>query len=106
MRTLGMSALKPRLSTVLKDQIVSELPSLMHDVELGIDDCRKRLVRLGEARETLQEQRLYLLHISQSFTSLIKAAVDGVYTHEFFSPAETDIGFSKRLRAVAQDLLL
>jgi len=105
-RTLGISALKPRLSTVLKDQIVSELPSLMHDVELGIDDCRKRLVRLGEARETLQEQRLYLLHISQSFTSLIKAAVDGVYTHEFFSPAETDIGFSKRLRAVAQDLLL
>jgi len=32
--------------------------------------------------------------------------VDGVYTHEFFGPAETDIGFSKRLRAVAQDLLL
>jgi len=63
MRTLGISALKPRLSTVLKDQIVSELPSLIHDVELGIDDCRKRLVRLGEARETLQEQRLYLLHI-------------------------------------------
>lgn len=106
MRSLGISALKPRLSTVLKDQIVSELPNLIHDVELGIDDCRKRLIRLGEARGTLQEQRLYLLHISQSFTSLIKAAVDGVYTHEFFGRAETDVGFSKRLRAVAQDLLL
>ena len=106
MRTLGISALKPRLSTVLKDQIVSELPSLIHDVELGIDDCRKSLLRLGEARGTLQEQRLYLLHISQSFTSLIKAAVDGVYTHEFFGRAETDVGFNKRLRAVAQDLLL
>ena len=106
MRSLGISALKPRLSTVLKDQIVSELPSLIHEVELGIDDCRKRLIRLGEARGTLQEQRLYLLHISQSFTSLIKAAVDGVYTHEFFGRAETDVGFSKRLRAVAQDLLL
>lgn len=106
MRTLGISALKPRLSTVLKDQIVSELPSLIHDVESGIDDCRKRLIRLGEARGTLQEQRLYLLRISQAFTSLVKAAVDGIYTHEFFGRAETDAGFSKRLRAVAQDLLL
>ena len=106
MPTLGISALKPRLSTVLKDQIVSELPSLIHDVEVGIDDCRKRLSQLGEPRGTLHEQRRYLSRISQSFTSLIKATVDGVYTDDFFDPAETELGFNKRLRAVMQDLLL
>ena len=105
-KTLGIGALKPRLSTVLKDQIVSELPNLIRDIQAGIDDSRSTLIRLGEARGTLQEQRLYLVHVSQSFSSLVKAAVDGVYVHEFFGDAMTLAGFRKRLRAVVQDVLL
>ena len=104
-RILGIGALIPRLSTVLKDQIISELPSLIRDVEAGIADSQTILKRLGDARTTLQEQRLYLVHISQSFTSLVKAAVDGVYVHEFFGNAMTQSGFRKRLRAVVQDSL-
>jgi len=57
-------------------------------------------------RGTLQEQRLYLVHVSQSFLSLVKAAVDGIYVHEFFGDAMTLAGFRKRLRAVVQDVLL
>ncbi|KAL9126370.1 MAG: hypothetical protein Q9217_004572 [Psora testacea] len=105
-RVLGIAALKPRLSTVLKDQIIAELPSLIDDVEAGINESRKTLMRLGEARGTLQEQRLYLVRSSQSFSSLIKAAVDGLYVHEFFGDAMTHVGFKKRLRAVVQDILL
>jgi len=105
-KILGIGALKPRLSTVLKDQIVSELPNLLRDVEAGIDNSRSALVRLGEARGTLQEQRLYLVHVSRSFSSLVKAAVDGVYVHEFFGDVMTPAGFRKRLRAVVQDVLL
>ncbi len=105
-KTLGVGALKPRLSTVLKDQIISELPYLIRDVEAGIDDSRSTLMRLGEARGTLQEQQLYLVHVSQSFSSLVKAAVDGVYVHEFFGDAMIPAGFKKRLRAVVQDVLL
>ncbi len=105
-KTLGIGALKPRLSTVLKDQIVSELPNLIHDIQAGIDDSRSTLIRLGEARGTLQEQRLYLVHVSQSFSSLVKAAVDGIYVDEFFGDAMTLAGFRKRLRAVVQDVLL
>ena len=105
-KTLGIGTLKPRLSAVLKDQIVSELPNLIHDIHAGIDECRSTLTRLGEARGTLQEQRLYLVRVSQSFSSLIKAAVDGVYHHEFFGDAMTLAGFRKRLRAVVQDALL
>ena len=63
-------------------------------------------MRLGEARQTPEEQRRYLMHISQSFCSLVKAAVNSVYAHEFFGDAKTDIGYSKRVRAVVQDLLL
>ncbi len=39
------------------------LPSLIYDVESGIEDCKDRLYRLGEARETAYEQRLYLIRV-------------------------------------------
>jgi GTPase SAR1 family protein len=104
--SLGIGTLKPRLSTVLRDQIVSEMPNLIHDVEAGIEECRSRLARLGEARGTPQEQRLYLIHISQSFSSLVKAAVGGVYVHDFFGDATTKAGYSKRLRAIVQNSLV
>ena len=34
----GIRAFKPRLSTILKDQIVSKLPKLLRDVEANIID--------------------------------------------------------------------
>ena len=105
-KLLGIGALKPRLSIVLKDQIISELSNLLCDVETSINDSRSTLIRLGEARGTLQEQRLYLVHVSRSFSSLVKAAIDGVYVHKFFGVAITPIGFRKRLRAIVQDILL
>jgi hypothetical protein len=46
------------------------------------------------------------MHIGQSFTSLVKAAVGGVYGYEFFGSAATEEGYSKRLRAVIQALLI
>ena len=103
---LGISSLKPRLSNVLREQIISVLPNLIEDVEHGINDCKTRLNSLGDTRGTLEEQRQYLIQISQRFSALIKAAVDGVYGDEYFGDPMTPEGESKRLRAVIQDLLL
>ncbi len=83
---------------------MSKLLSLIHDVETGIDECRNRLDRLGEARGMLQEQWLYLLYISQSFSSLVKAAAGGIYSHEFFGDLTTLAEYYKRLRAVVRNL--
>lgn len=74
-------------------------------VERGINDCNVRLDRLGDTRGTLQEQRQYLIRISQRFSALVKAAVDGVYGDEYFGDPMTPKGESRRLRAVIQDLL-
>ncbi|KAL8726147.1 MAG: hypothetical protein Q9166_006904 [cf. Caloplaca sp. 2 TL-2023] len=104
--TLGIDPLKPRLSNVLKKQIISVLPNLIEDVERGIKDRNIGLNRLGDTRGTLQEQRQYLIRISQRFSMLVKAAVDGVYGDEYFGDPMTPEGESKRLRAVIQDLLL
>lgn len=103
---LGIGSLKPRLSRVLHEQIISVLPDLIEDVQGGIKDCKARLDRLGDIRGTLSEQRQYLIRISQRFSALIKAAIDGVYGDEYFGDPMTPQGESKRLRAVIQDLLL
>ena len=103
---LGVGTLRPRLSSVLKDQIVSELPNLIRDVEGGIAECQRTLRRLGEARGTVSEQRLYLVRVSQTFSSLLTSATYGTYSQEFFGDPRTESGYNKRLRAVTQGMLL
>jgi hypothetical protein len=60
---LGVKSLKSRLSNVLKDQILRQLPSLLQDVEAGISECRSRQARLGDPRKTVGDQHRYLLRI-------------------------------------------
>ena len=103
---LGVDTLRDRLSKVLLRQIAAELPSLLDEIKIKSNACRDRLDKLGEPRATVEEQRLYLLHISQSFQSLAKAAVDGTYNDPFFEDAKSTPGYQKRIRAVIQNLNL
>ncbi|KAG6012454.1 hypothetical protein E4U54_007525 [Claviceps lovelessii] len=102
---LGVKSLKPRLSNVLKDQILQQLPDLLNDVESEITSCTSILDRLGTPRSTTVEQRKYLLQVSRDFTFLMKAAVDGEYNHPFFGSAKSEEGYKKRLRARVQNIL-
>ncbi|KAF4772632.1 hypothetical protein HAV15_011069 [Penicillium sp. str.  len=101
---MGVDSLRPRLSSLLLGQIAGELPSLINEINAKINTCRLQLQKLGDPRATLDEQRSYLLHISQAFQSLVKAAVDGTYNESFFGDAKTDDGYQKRIRAVIQNL--
>ncbi|KAM3070385.1 hypothetical protein ACMFMG_010212 [Clarireedia jacksonii] len=103
---LGIDTLRKRLNKVLLRQIAVELPSLVNEIEIKVNACRGRLEKLGEPRATLAEQRLYLLHISQMFQSLIKASVDGTYNDLFFEDAKSERGYHQRIRAVVQNLNL
>lgn len=69
---------------MLLEQIRTELPSLAKDIQANIEDCEIRLTKLGGSRISIEEQRLFLSRISQSFQSLLKAAVDGSYGDSFF----------------------
>lgn len=102
---LGVESLKPRLSNVLKDQILHQLPSLLEDVDYEVEACRARLERLGTPRSSLLEQRRYLMQVSREFTTLMKAAVDGEYGNMFFGSAKSEDGYKKRLRARIQNSL-
>ncbi|KAL6885252.1 P-loop containing nucleoside triphosphate hydrolase protein [Trichoderma longibrachiatum] len=102
--SLGIAALRSRLSKLLLHQIASELPSLMNEISREVDSCETDLKKFGDPRTSPQEQRLYLIQISQSFQSLMQAAVDGTYTDPFFSDSESGVGYPKRIRAIIQNL--
>lgn len=103
-RTLvGIGSLRPRLSKVLLDQIKTELPGVKEEIEQKLKDCRSRLDKLGPSRGNLEEQRSYLLAISQNFKTLTKAAIDGSYDDGFFGDSGQDEEYSKRFRAVVQN---
>lgn len=103
---LGVDRLRKRLSKLLLRQIAAELPSLISEIDIKSNTCRRRLDRLGEPRTTLEEQRLYLFHTSQSFQSLTKAAIDGTYNDPFFEDPISVLGYHKRIRALVQNLNL
>ena len=101
---LGIVPLRERLSKVLLVQIAAELPSLVEEIELKSAACRTGLGKLGQPRASIEEQRQYLITLSQACQALTKAAVDGTYNDDFFGDAKTDAGYQKRIRAVVQNL--
>ncbi|KAE8144675.1 P-loop containing nucleoside triphosphate hydrolase protein [Aspergillus avenaceus] len=101
---VAITSLRERLSKVLLGQIATELPSLIEEIQVKIGDCQRKLEKLGSPRITISEQKYHLLHISQSFQNLVRAATDGTYNEPFFESAQSSSGYSKRIRAVMQNL--
>lgn len=83
--SLGIAHLRQRLSIVLFGQIKAELPQLIEDIENGISSCHLGLEKLGPARLTLDDQKDFLVDLSDDFQKLCEAAIKGDYEHEFFA---------------------
>ncbi|KAK8061918.1 hypothetical protein PG994_008284 [Apiospora phragmitis] len=66
--------------------------------------CQQQLAKLGLPRTTIQDQRIYLVQISQFFQALVQAAADGTYDSNFFGDSMTTEGYEKRIRVVVQNL--
>ncbi|XWW97906.1 hypothetical protein V2A60_005902 [Cordyceps javanica] len=103
-KNVGIKPLRARLSKVLVRQISSELPSLIDDITTLSAECQKRLHKLGLPRNTIYEQRMYLIQISQAFQALLQAAANGAYNDSYFGNAMSSVGYQKCLRAVVQNL--
>ncbi|RFU31327.1 hypothetical protein B7463_g5009, partial [Scytalidium lignicola] len=82
--SVGITFLRSRLSKILFNQIRTELPRLVDDIQNQISITESTLDKLGPGREKLDEQRGFLISLSQSFQSLCRDAVRGDYDHKFF----------------------
>lgn len=100
---VGIGSLNGRLSNILLGQIRRYLPKLIEDILSNIEECRAKLAKLGDGRGTAEEQRQFLLKLSQSFQALCRAAIDGNYDDKFFGDPSSDKEYCKRLRAVVQN---
>ena len=101
---LGISALHTRLSRVLLDHIKSELPALIDKIQQILRECSSALAKLGDCQGSLDQQRLYLLKHSQSFTAICRLSCHSLYKHGYFGDPLDPTVQSRRFRAVVQNL--
>jgi GTPase SAR1 family protein len=94
--SVGITSLRAQLSKVLFHQIRFELPRLVEDIEQRISTSRVARDKLGPNRATIDEQRPFLIQLSQSFQTICQAAARGDYDHEFF---QSDQNTERRLCA-------
>ncbi|KAF3016208.1 hypothetical protein E8E14_011359 [Neopestalotiopsis sp. 37M] len=101
----GVAALRYRLSEILTNHILKELPVLLQSVETELKECSIELNKLGKPRSTISEQRSYLLQASYHFATIVKESTTGTYSNAFFGSPFEPGGETKRLRAVVQSIL-
>ena len=82
--TTGITSLRARLSKELFSQIRRELPRLVEDVQMQITAARIARDKLGPSRSKPDQQREFLISLSQTFQTISRDAVKGDYDHEFF----------------------
>lgn len=99
--SLGIEALRVRLSDLLFNHIKEELPSLHVELDDLYRDTLTSLKFLGENRTTLSAQRAFLMKSSTDFRDIVKAAVNGHYEDRYFAEQATDTN-NVRLCAVVQ----
>ena len=80
----GIGSLRKRLSRVLYDHFRQNLPLLIVDIESKLEESCAAEKKLGSARPTPKEQRLFLVKLASQFQLLIRDAVCGRYSDAFF----------------------
>ena len=109
--TLGIETLRARLSQMLYKHLQEELPALHKELNQKHREVCKDLSKLGQKRASIQEQRQFLVKISQEYQDVVKAAVHGQYELRFFGNLNSKASVKhesnmRRLRAVVQYLNL
>lgn len=102
---VGIDTLRTRLSKVLKDHIFKELPRVVNEINVRLEECKEELESLGERRITTEEQRRFVTALSNEFQRLCEDALDGNYEHPFFSDTGVEEeDRTKRLRWAIQEM--
>jgi GTPase SAR1 family protein len=87
-QNVGIESLRTQLSKILFNQIRLELPRLVDDIEQRILTARASKDKLGPSRTSIDDQRSFLIQLSQTFQTICQAAVRGDYDNDFFHSDE------------------
>lgn len=106
---VGIDTLRTRLSKLLFQHLVQELPSVKREIDVKLQDTREQLEQIGERRTTIPEQRIALTQMAQDINGLLRAAIAGHYADGFFGNMNMDAAPDSdqnvcRFRAAVQHL--
>jgi hypothetical protein len=106
---VGIESLCERLSRVLLNHLIKELPSLKEEMVSKLQTTLAEIQKLGDKRNTTYEQRMVLMKISMRVNDVLKSAIQGYYEAPFFGPIDKDAAVDaaenvRRFRAVIQYL--
>jgi hypothetical protein len=76
---VGIDSLRERLSKVLLNHLIKELPSLREEMGTKLQGTVDDMEKLGERRTTINEQRMMLMKVSMRIHDILKSAVKGYY---------------------------
>lgn len=74
---LGINKLRARLSDLLYNHLLQELPGLQKELNDYSKENDTALAQLGQSRADIKEQRLYLMELGQKFEKIAHAAISG-----------------------------
>ena len=77
---VGTPALQRRLQELLVSITRREFPKVQAQIVQQLSSCRKRLESLGADRESTDQQRRFLLEMSQKFQDVTNCALDAYYS--------------------------
>ena len=77
---VGTPALQRRLQDLLVSITRREFPKVQAQIVQQLSSCHKRLEGLGADRESVDQQRRFLLEISQKFQDVTNCALDAYYS--------------------------
>lgn len=106
---VGIDSLRERLSKVLLNRLIKELPSLKEEMVSKLEGTLAEIQKLGDRRNTTNEQRMVLMKVSMRVNDILKSAIMGYYEASFFGPVSMDAAVHsseniRRFRAVIQHL--
>jgi len=71
---VSIDSLRERLSKVLLNPLIKELPSLKDEMVSKLQGTIAEIKKLGDRRNTTYEQRMVLIKISMRISNILKSA--------------------------------
>ena len=99
---VGIESLEQYLRNMLYEHMRSEYPKLLCEIEEKIKSLRADIEKLGPERESVEQQRIFLIEIAMKFHSIARSTAMGDYRH-FLGPDDGD-DQNMRLRTTVRNL--
>ncbi|KAI1384096.1 dynamin family protein [Hypoxylon trugodes] len=100
---LGIDSLRLRLRELLMERTKHDFPIVKREIETQLRDKQERLVLMGTARISPEQQRVYLVHVASQFSEMGRYALDAYYTGHPVFDQHHELRLITRIREISEE---